>query len=191
MKQNKVLRIILIVIIILTILTTIIVISTYASYTNLVSEGQDIALIARWNIEMNALDNNFFEHDYILNLKDENNTKTLVPGVHGSSTISLSNSGDVDGIIKKIIFKQSNDSEYIPLKFSLDGMNWSYMTKEGTSIDVSTELLVGESKEVTKIYWEWPLDGNDVIDTVVGLAAANGKTEYKLAVSVITEQLIK
>lgn len=191
MKNKKAFKI-TIIICIITIISIIAVAATYAGYAGIIAQSSDTAYIARWDIKLNSVDN-LFNHDYIVNLrnKDENGKYIIAPGVSGKYDIVLTNSGDVKAKVTKIVVSKADTTLNIPLKFSIDEKQ-SWTTLENNAVlNLDDNIIsVGESKKIVTLYWEWPSEGNDVIDTLVGVSSANGNKTYSLDVNISAEQFI-
>lgn len=180
------------VVLIVMMLSIVAVASTYAKYAGIIAESSDTAYIARWNVSMNKADT-LFNHDYMLQLvnTDESGHSMIAPGVYGKWDIALTNSGDVKANITKITFSKSSESPNVPIRFSIDDKKtWTYLN-EG-KIDVTNQIIkIGETKKVATLYWEWPSEGNDVIDTLVGVASYNGDKKFVLNINVSAEQYME
>lgn len=179
------------IVLILVMISIVAVASTYAKYAGIIAESSDTAYIARWDVSIDGT-SKAFSHDYILNLvnEDENGKSIIAPGVSGKWDIALTNNGDVKANITKIIITKSSESSYIPMKFSIDEkVTWIYLN-EG-DIEFNNQILnVGETKKITTLYWEWPSEGNDVVDTFVGVSSYNGNKKFELNINVNAEQYI-
>lgn len=189
--QKKWVQITLIMLII-TVILIIMVIRIYAGYAGIVGKASDTAYIARWDVSMNKIDN-LFEHSYILNLtnQDENGNYIIAPGTSGQTDIILNNNGDVKAKITEIVIRKTDESVTVPLIFSIDNKK-TWISLNDVNIQLEPYIInIGESKKVATLYWEWPSEGNDVLDTLVGMASAKGDNKFTLKVNVKAEQLIE
>lgn len=180
------------VVLVIMMISIVAVASTYAKYAGIIAESSDTAYIARWDISMNTADT-LFNHDYMLELinTDENGQAMLAPGVFGKWDIALTNKGDVKANITKIAISKSSESPNVPIRFSIDNKkSWTYLNNG--KIDVTNQIInIGETKKVETLYWEWPSEGNDVLDTLVGAASYNGNKKFTLIININAEQYMQ
>ena len=177
MKKNTVMRIASF-LLVAVLLSTCAISGTYAKYTSQITTS-DSARVAKWDFKVNGVtaNSNTFEFDLfktILDTKDgaaegdiaPNDGTIIAPGTKGDFSIKLKNDSEVTAEYK-IDYTVTN-SNNVPIVFSLDGTTWK---KSINSLDVSTAVRmdIGAEQTIT-VYWMWDFEGNDTVDTNLGLA---------------------
>ena len=179
------------IVLMVTIISIIFVSTIYANYAITIGKASDKAYVAKWNITINDV-SDIFTEEHMINVcnKDENGNAIIAPGVSGIYSIFLKNAGDVKANVTKIDITKTEDSSLIPLIFSIDGgKTWKNMNEP---IEISNQIInPGESKEIAKLYWKWPSEGNEMADTLVGIASSRGRKKFVLKVNVAAEQYMQ
>ena len=180
MKKNKSMRLAA-VLLVLVLLTTSVIGGTFAKYTG-AAEATDSARVAKWDIQLNGQSiTKTFNIDLFNTVYDENGTDAedhikvadgsiIAPGTAGSFDIDLTNNSEVTAEYT-IDYTVSNPAN-IPVKFSLDGTDWKDSIDD---LDVTTPetIAIGETESTITVYWQWVFNGDDNVDTALGLKGTN------------------
>ena len=118
------------------------------------------------------------------NVESDSDGKNIIaPGTEGEYVFELTGSSEVAYKVSAAISVTYSEEwgDYAPLEFSLDGDDWMDMDdfKIALSNELETETLAPNTlyNNAQTIHWQWPFyvsDENDLKDTVIGLAAAEG-----------------
>ena len=185
--------------------------STFAKYTSTVNGNADVeASVAKWSFDIGGVaanladgtaENLTFSTGVVTNTEgtdtiavDSGKVK-MAPGSQGSFTLALTNTSDVTAKVVVTVTSVSlkiNDTEVSdhPFKYSATGDD------DYTEIDTGLVVYNGniahtaENEENVTIYWEWAFNGNDEVDTKIGIAQANGDTiTWTVNVEVVLTQV--
>ena len=169
MKKNTMMRLAA-VLLVVALLTTSVICGTFAKYTS-ADVAEDSARVAKWDIQLNG--KNIAEEQFTFDLfKTIIDTKTdaeetdvatteqlIAPGTKGEFEITLTNASEVNATYE-ITFTVDNVAN-IPVKFTVNG-------EEGLESITETALNMGDTVTYT-VAWEWAYEGNDGVDTALGL----------------------
>lgn len=153
---------------------------TFAKYTSSAT-GTNSTTVAKWDIKVNDTNittSDNFTFDLFNTVKDTNgnpetdmypnNGDIIAPGTRGSFDIVIKNDSQVNATYA-IDYTVTNSAD-IPVKFSVDGINWF---DDINSLDVrSVAINMGDTATV-KVRWMWEFErtGGDATDTSLGSAA--------------------
>ena len=153
----------------------------YSKYTKQMG-GDNTGTVASFLAGINKTEEvNLFETSNV----DENILKgKIIPGMEGNVDIIIYNKSEVS--VKYNIYINESENKYnIPIKYSLDGINYytpQELTKQKSSTG-SMKYLEGEKK--IKIYWRWDLEGNTNDDTELALKSEDIKIVTQISVEFI------
>ena len=179
-------------VLLLTIIVLCLVSGTFAKYTSHFA-GEDTAIVAVWDVNGGDIEKTFdifdkskiydtlggfdapkveadvFQHYPADDGEVEEDTK-IAPGTWGSFTYELTNHSDVS-VDYQVLYVA--DEAGIPLKWSLDAVNWEDNVEElnvkpGTDFD-------GTDKEIT-LYWMWAFEDGTTETDAADTALGEGKT---------------
>ena len=178
-KDHKAL--LLIAILVLMIAISSVFAGTLAKYltSNTVS---DEAAVAKFGLGIPGTIN-LFSDSYTNVQADEEGKKIIAPGTEGSYKFSVTGTSEVAyKVIADIAVTYSDEWDgYEPLKFSIDGLNWTDFTEfeANLSAALSSAVMLPNSPYASTqtIYWKWLFyvsDGNDIKDTNMGNLASEG-----------------
>ena len=153
---------------------------TFAKYTSSAT-GTNSTTVAKWNIKVNETNittSDTFNFDLFNTVKDTNgnpetdmypnNGDIIAPGTRGSFDIVIKNDSEVNATYA-IDYTVTNTDD-IPVKFSVDGINWfddiNYLDVRGVAINMGATATV-------KVRWMWEFErtDGDATDTSLGSAA--------------------
>ena len=153
---------------------------TFAMYTSS-AMGTNSTTVAKWDIKVNETNittSDTFNFDLFNTVKDTNgnpetdmypnNGDIIAPGTRGSFDIVIKNDSEVNATYA-IDYTVTNTDD-IPVKFSVDGINWF---DDINYLDVrSVAINMGDTATV-KVRWMWEFErtGGDATDTSLGSAA--------------------
>ena len=211
MKKNRTLRVSAL-LLALTLITTCFVGGTFAKYTSSVAPS-DTAKVAKWQIEVNDTDVTVADpqvtfdlfQDTVLDTNDTDveadvkQSNTLIaPGTAGHFDIKVENLSEVNAEFT-IAFKEEvtgNGGTDLPIEYQIvakgspaDGGAWEDdISQLNTAVD--SIAMEGGSNEYT-VHWRWDFaDGtNDVNDTKLGVAAAQGEVSVKVTATITVDQV--
>lgn len=193
MKNNKMMRVAS-ALLVAVLLTTCVISGTFAKYTTSAS-GSDTARVAKWGVNVTVAGTTFAT-SYGTTATSSSTTKIVAPGTSGSmAAVALSGTPEVSVQVSysatlTLENWSINGSYYCPIiiKVGTDEIDGRIFTSTsefkaavenkiaehtqsyGPNTDLST--VTGHNLQIT---WEWPFEGNnDVNDTALGNAAANG-----------------
>lgn len=183
MKKNRIF-ILGIVTMFVAILSLTLVSGTLARYTS-IAGSEDTVKVAKWDVKVNGTkledpenSTNTFNFDLFNTIKDtkDGNDETdvvaglIAPGTQGQFTLALLNASEVNATYS-IDYTVTNTAN-IPIKFSIDdGDSW------GTLEDVTDIAINMNASDSYTIQWKWAFDGDDVLDTTLGLDEATLNVE--------------
>ncbi len=197
-NEKKSLNRFTILIILLTIVALILVSGTYARYTS-TATGEDTAIVASWDIELNDEKLTVVDPDRSFGLFTTiNDTKLdaggdivdetdvtdnmIAPGTQGAFTFTIENLSDVTAeyTLSAVVTGQP-----VPIVYSLDNTaaigDWTSDLSTLEFFDAAdataNDIAIG-GNEVITVYWQWPFadDGSaDTTDTAIGVAAATAE----------------
>ena len=179
MKKNK--KMMLIALLALLVVASAAFIGTLARYvtSNEVSESADVAKFGL-NIP-NSI--NLFSDSYTNVKADVDGKKIIAPGTSGFYDFEVTGTSEVAYKVSADISLTYSEEwdDYDPLVFSVNGNTWTEfdLFKENLSSALASEIMAPNATYSTeqRIYWKWPFHvstENDVKDTEMGLAAAEG-----------------
>lgn len=187
MKRNKFFML-GIVTVLVAVLSLTFVSNTFAKYTSTVT-GSDTAKVAKWAFTIEAekfgKEGKAFTEKFAFNLFDsivdtvDGNpdahvaANVIAPGTKGTFDLNITNNSEVNATYE-IDFTVTNGSN-IPLEFTVDGADNGNTL---TNIE-AVELAKGASTTIT-IAWEWPFEGDDGLDTSLGINEATITVEAEM-----------
>lgn len=173
---------------------------TYAKYTEDFSSVTNTATIAKWAVKVNEQADSTQKFDFDLFGAGEtgkdaitgNYTRALYPGLSGSATITVENSGDVAATVLPEFTVvdgfagTTGATTGVPLTYTVKIGSTAIatdvtdlaavdFTTNNTAIANDDTLLTANAnggQVVITIEWEWDSTGNDDADTAIGKAAA-------------------
>ena len=193
MKKNR-LFVLGIITMFVAILSLTLVSGTMARYTSQVS-GESEARVAKWHFTLNGDDvttsadaTQTVAFDLFETIKDSDGTSDeedvkdggvseniIAPGTSGKFQLVIENKSEVNATYA-IDYTITNGDD-IPVEFSLDGTSWNSSLADVTE----TVIAMGTGAATYTIYWQWAIDGDDKIDTDLGLVGtATIKVEVKI-----------
>lgn len=189
MKKNKILVLGLVAAFV-AVLSLTLVSGTWAKYTSTV-EGSDTARVAKWSFDSADLTNKTITIDlFKTTIKDSNGTdnetdvatssteKIIAPGTQGTGTFALKNTGEVNA--KATVTFTVTNTNNIPVKFyaanpnvaegvtkpnALTGITNADGTDTYTLTSEEVTLVMGAEATNVTLYWEWPFEAVDNIET--------------------------
>ena len=180
MEKNKTIKIILITLLI-AMIALILVSGTYAKYTSSAS-GSATARVAKWSFNVGKNNDIVTTNTFIFNLfdtiNDTNGTdketdvvsanadKVIAPGTSGSFDLVLENKSETSA--KYGITYTITNTASIPVKFSVNGKDWTDTLDAVEADDVNTKLDANTGAKTIKIQWKWAYDGDDTTDVNLG-----------------------
>ena len=171
---------------------------TWAKYTSSVS-GSDSARVAKWEFTLNTVDvtnsavatpqNVTF--DLFKTIKDTDGSaetdlsatdgSIIAPGTQGEFDLVIKNTSEVNAEYS-IDYTITNEDS-IPVQFSVDGgSTWSSSLADVAEVDIAHT----SGTETIKVQWKWAFDGNDNVDTLLGL---DGDAQISVAVKITFAQV--
>ena len=203
MKKNRMMRLASI-LLVCVLLTTSVISGTFAKYIS-TTEGEDVARVAKWDIQLAVGEDDAaqmpFEDDVTVNLfstaydnvESANDDKVIAPGTTGRFGFSIQNKSEVTAEYE-IIYTLENEDD-IPIEFSIDGgNNWTTELNNVTFAD--TELAIGSEAVEVEILWRWAFEGadsanftstqTDETDTELGLA---GEATVTVGIAITAQQV--
>ena len=173
---------------------------TYAKYSSTYA-GEDSALVAKWEIAGSgdgfavsggALTLDLFSHAYKNNITaSAGSIYIIAPGVGDEFTITLDNNSDVAAAIDFDIAATAGSAS-VPMVYTLDGIEYSNVTLLSDALQTAFGTIGADAAPVSKtVSWEWPIDGNDVLDTTLGKASADATTERTKYGLVVTASAVQ
>ena len=203
MKKNRMMRLAS-VLLVCVLLTTSVISGTFAKYTTTYTVT-DSARVADWNIT--AFDKNadavteevtftLFDNSAIYDTKDadynagvvdtdiENGSAEAIiaPGSWGSFTFRVANNSEVNA---EYTVTYDVDAAGVPLEWTTtpdDETSW----KTDLSDVSTTALNMGNAATIT-VYWRWVFNGDDSVDT--GLGVADPLAEPSVEIEVVVNQV--
>lgn len=182
MEKNKTMKMILITLLI-AMIALILVSSTYAKYTSSAS-GSATARVAKWSFNVgknnDIVTTNTFTFNLFDTINDTNGTdketdvvsanadKVIAPGTSGSFDLVLENKSETSA--KYGITYTVTNTALIPIKFSVNGKDWTDTLDNIEADDVNTKLDANTGGKTIKIQWKWAYDGDDTTDVNLGKA---------------------
>ena len=182
MEKNKTMKMILITLLI-AMIALILVSSTYAKYTSSAS-GSATARVAKWSFNVgknnDIVTTNTFTFNLFDTINDTNGTdketdvvsanadKVIAPGTSGSFDLVLENKSETSA--KYGITYTVTNTALIPIKFSVNGKDWTDTLDNIEADDVNTKLDANTGGKTIKIQWKWAYDGDDTTDVNLGIA---------------------
>ena len=178
-KNNK--RFLLVALLALLVAVTTVFVGTFAKY---IRSGtvSDNAVVAKFGLGIpNTI--NLFSDSYTNVQADEEGKKIIAPGTDGEYKFEVTGTSEVAYKVSAgISIVYSDDwGGYAPLKFSIDGDNWTELEefREDLSAALASSTMSPNSTYTSEqtIYWKWPFytsDENDGKDTAAGFVAATG-----------------
>ena len=149
---------------------------TFAKYVSSAT-GTDSATVAKWDIKVNDANiatSDVFEFELFKTITDSdlsspegdmlpNDGSIIAPGTSGKFNIKIKNDSQVNATYAIDYSVENTDN--IPVQFSVDGTNWYFGID---LLDVSNVAIdMGAEKTVT-VYWKWDFYGDDDFDTDLG-----------------------
>ncbi|HBE13488.1 MAG TPA: hypothetical protein DCY74_04895 [Clostridiales bacterium] len=188
-KKNWFLRIGLSILVI-TLITGCFVSGSLAKYTSSFT-GDTTARVAYFNVTVgdSTGEYNLFEYSEI-NV-DENGAGdseyVIAPGTSGSMDIYIVNNSEVSVTIADFQITETN-TDSIPIEYSTDGIAFGTLGAAVTTLATTANdiYLYESSGSVGTLYWRWIFNGDDAVDTALGLA---GTAEVSLAFSCTATQV--
>ena len=179
MKKNRTMRV-AVLMLALTLLTCCFVGSTFAKYTSNAT-GNDLGTVAKWSFTVEGTDIatvNEFEMDLFAlpdaNVKQENGR--IAPGTTGNIELNLANTSEVKAEYTiDFTCTKSTDAATLPIEFKLDDGEWKSDINDLDITEAQAIAMESGTASVT-LYWRWAFNGDDAVDTALGVAAAAGKT---------------
>ena len=193
MKKNRMMRLASI-LLVCVLLTTSVISGTFAKYTTTQSV-QDTARVAKWDIDFAGKDNTTKDFAFdLFNTVNGNGTgdesgddndvanvdgQTIIaPGTSGSFEISLVNNSEVNA--KYTIAYTVYNGKSIPVEFKVGDGAWN---TDLTAFNAN-DIVIGmnETASIT-VYWKWEYEGNDAVDTPLGVNGAEITVKAEVAVT--------
>ena len=208
MKKNRTMRV-AVLMLALTLLTCCFVGSTFAKYTS-EATGTAVATVAKWDIEVNDTDitvvgDTAFTFDILDTVANSDTTATtddahvvddlLAPGTFGSFVLEVNNLSEVFAeytIAFTAAYTNMPDGvDVIPVQFRKAGeTTWNDSI---AACNVTEDEIANGAEETVTIEWRWAFDAdiddtahaeqNDLDDTALGVAAANGTNRPTLTIT--------
>ena len=189
-EKKKQRKFILIALLALIVIVTAALIGTLARYMTLRTVSDD-AVVANFGLNIpNSI--NLFSDSYTNVQADTDGKKIIAPGTSGQYSFKVTGTSEVAYRVSaniSVVYSEEWNG-YAPLKFSIDGINWTDFEEFKENLRVALERETMQPNEeyanTQTIYWEWPFftsSGDDIRDTEMGAAAAAG-TAPKVTVSV-------
>lgn len=170
------------------------VFGTMAKYTSYV-EGSDSVTVAKWSFTQNgtelivdgedAVTFNLFETITNVDGSDEEHVDAdrIAPGTAGTFDIAVKNESEVDA---EYTIDYTVNNNGVPVKYSIDGgQTW---TDDLADVTTAVALDRGETTDVT-VQWQWVFDGDDDVDTALGIAAQNTAAEVSVTAKLTVNQV--
>lgn len=180
MKKNRTMRV-AVLMLALTLVTCCFVGSTFAKYTS-TATGTDLGTVAKWSFtveDANIATANTFTMD-LFALPDANVKQTnglIAPGTSGNIEINLANTSEVNAEYTiDFTCTKSTAAATLPIQFKIgtDGQ-WKNDINELDITEAQAIAMESGTGSVT-LYWQWVFNGDDSVDTALGVAAADGET---------------
>ena len=160
---------------------TSVFLGTFSKYltSETVSEDADVAKFGL-NVP-NSI--NLFSDSYTNVQADENGKKIIAPGTDGSYKFNVTGVSEVAyEVTAEISVEYSEEwSDYAPLEFSIDGLEWTSFEDFETNLAVALKSKVmppnTQYSSTQTIYWRWPFfvsEEYDIKDTAMGQLASAG-----------------
>lgn len=163
----------------LTLLTCCFVGSTFAKYTSSAA-GNSAARVALWDIKYNGttietvgsaknVTFDLFESVNDVNVKDGDDENIIAPGTNGSFTYTVTNNSEVNA--EYAIDYTVTNANNIPVQFRVKLDSGEYSDWSNTLEDVAfTAIAMGTGSAEYLVEWQWIFNGDDAVDTTLGLA---------------------
>lgn len=126
-------------------------------------------------------------------VRSADNDKVVAPGTNGSYYFRINNNTkkNMDCSVSVKAW-YSNDNYKIPVKAKFSGMDKTYFVGNESSYDdvmlldgVTDRMTLGAKRYFSyELSWEWPFEGNDEFDTMLGNVAA--KKDVSLTIEITT-----
>ena len=198
MKKNTMMRVAS-ALLVAVLLTTCAISGTFAKYVS-TATAEDSARVARWSFEVGANNDiataTTFTFDLFKTIKDTDGSAEddispadgtiIAPGTQGSFDIVLNNKSEVTANYA-IDYTVDNDDN-IPVKFSVDGTNWTDDLADVAASD-ATELAATNGTKTITVQWKWDYYVNaagDTADTTLGTA---GTAVLKVTAAITATQV--
>ena len=155
-------------------------IGTFAKYIAL-NTATDSAEVAKFVFNVPA-SIDLFAEDYDNVSSDADGKKIIAPGTSGQSSFVVTGTSEVAYQVAADIsvIYSANWNGHAPLRFSLNGTDWTSLEDFQTNLSValSSETMEPNSAyaNTKTIYWQWPFyvsAEDDIKDTAVGTLAAD------------------
>lgn len=173
------------------VLSLTLVSGTWAKYTSSVTDAAATAKVALWKWEAKGTnDSGEFKFNLFKTISDTKNNGTLeapdytendvkpgaiiAPGTKGEATITIQNLSEVTGSVT-VTFTLTNTAN-IPLTFKTKvntGEATDAVWSGNTCTITLSNLAVGSAVQTVVLSWEWPFNGNDSTDNVLGAAGTD------------------
>ncbi|MBQ2736238.1 MAG: hypothetical protein IJP20_02270 [Clostridia bacterium] len=182
MKKNTMMRVAS-ALLVAVLLTTCAISGTFAKYVTSAT-ATATATVAKWDIKLDGtdittgtpnVDFNLAETwtDYDGSAEVDVDDKLLAPGTAGSFDFVITNSSEVNAkysitLAETITGLPGTVAEAdFPVEYSTDNAHWS--NDIANAVASGTLAMNGGNATVT-VYWRWAFNGNDTIDTALGVA---------------------
>lgn len=178
MKKNRLFMLGLVTVFV-AVLSLTLVSSTFARYTSTVT-GQDSAKVAKWAFDYNSSSLDLAQNDVAFKLFETiNDTKDgldetdvadgrIAPGTCGSFALSFQNKSEVTATLS-VAFDEVTISG-VPLEFSFNS-DFTDSVDDIAELSWNQNLAIGSAAIEKTIYWRWVEDGDNTVDTNLGIAA--------------------
>lgn len=140
------------------------------------------ATIARFNVGINSNQSiNLFS-----TLKNNENISdnSIIPGVYGVAYMEMYNNSDVS-VRYKINITEKDNKYNIPIKYSLDDLNY-YSASEFSRSAISTGVInYGSNINKIPIYWRWDIQDDNKNDSEISLKSSDDKLIINVSVNFV------
>lgn len=184
MKKNKIFTLGLVITFVFVVSLTL-VSGTFAKYTSTVT-GNDSASVAKWafqygtseealqDVDLSSTQTIAFNlFDTILDTNGDPETDVaegkIAPGTKGSFQFVVKNTAEVNAAFDLTL---EVTGAQVPFEYTIQ-VNEGSVSEASTTVPSLTTQTIDMNATVTvTITWEWPFDGNDTVDTTLGLEAS-------------------
>ena len=205
---------------VLTLLSTCMISGTFAKYVTSIDEVSDSARVAKWGVTgsitgeafLDSYDlNTAVDGEFTLAVKSSTTDKVVAPGTTGTFTgVALTGTPEVAVRVETdatltLSGWEVDGAYYCPIVITVNGTNLSglsYDSADEFEAAVKTAIAAANAdyapntnlEDIDELYgnytWTWAFDGDDVKDTALGDAAAEGNAAtITLAVKATVTQI--